>query len=95
MKKDSISRRIFIQKSSLAAGTLAAGSTLISSCSPDKSKTDDTDNSNEQQALTGLIPTREFGKTGDNIGILGYGGGSQFMKMPDGEWEPHMELALK
>jgi predicted aldo/keto reductase-like oxidoreductase len=29
------------------------------------------------------------------VAILGYGGGSQFMKMPDGEWEPHMELALK
>lgn len=95
MKKDSISRRIFIQKSSLAAGTLAAGSTLISSCSSDKSKRDENDNSNEQQPLSGIIPTRKFGKTGDNIGILGYGGGSQFMKMPDGEWEPHMELALK
>ena len=95
MKKDSISRRTFIQQGSLAAGTLAAGSTLISSCSAEKSKPEDNDNSDELQPLSGSIPTRKFGKIGENVGILGYGGGSQFMKMPDGEWEPHMELALK
>ena len=91
MKKDSISRRRFIQQGSLAAGTIA-GSTLISSCGTEKAKTDD---SSEAQSLSSIIPTRKFGKTGENIGILGYGGGSQFMKMPDGEWEPHMEHALK
>jgi predicted aldo/keto reductase-like oxidoreductase len=82
MKNDPISRRIFIQKSSLAATTIAAGSTFFKSC-------------NTKEPMSGMIPTRKFGKTGENITILGYGGGSQFMKMPDGEWEPHMELALK
>ena len=37
---------------------------------------------------------RVFGKTGEKISILGYGCGSQFMKMPDGEWEPHFEHAF-
>ena len=82
MKHDPITRREFIRNSSLAATTIAAGSTLINSCT---SKT----------PMSGIIPTRKFGKTGENITILGYGGGSQFMLMPDGEWEPHMEFALK
>jgi predicted aldo/keto reductase-like oxidoreductase len=81
MKYDPISRRKFIQNSSLAATTIAAGSTLVNSCTP-------------KESMSGLIPTRKFGKTGENITILGYGGGSQFMKMPDGEWEPHIEHAL-
>jgi len=82
MKTDLISRRDFIRNSSLAATTIAAGSTLINSCAPKKS-------------MSGIIPTRKFGKTGEDVTILGYGGGSQFMLMPDGEWEPHIEFALK
>jgi predicted aldo/keto reductase-like oxidoreductase len=39
------------------------------------------------------MPTRTFGKTGEQISILGYGCGSQFMKMPDGEWEKSIEHA--
>lgn len=80
MKKESISRRTFMQQSALAATTIAAGSSLLNSC--------------ESRHLSGKIPTRVFGKTGEHVTILGYGGGSQFMKMPDGEWEPHMEYAL-
>lgn len=37
---------------------------------------------------------RVLGKTGEKISILGYGCGSQFMKMPDGEWESHLEHAF-
>jgi predicted aldo/keto reductase-like oxidoreductase len=40
------------------------------------------------------MPMRVLGKTGEKISILGYGCGSQFMKMPDGEWEPHLEHAF-
>lgn len=82
MKYDSVSRREFIRSSSLAATTLATGSLLIKSCT-------------EKKSMSGIIPTRTFGKTGEKVTLLGYGGGSQFMKMPDGEWEPHMEYALK
>lgn len=94
MKKDSISRRTFLQNSTIAAGTIAAGSVLIQSCESKKSDSTADSTESEGPVMSGKIPTRVFGKTGENITILGYGGGSQFMKMPDGEWEPHMEHAL-
>lgn len=82
MKKMSINRRRFIQKSSMAAAALTAGSMLPIACNTSKSNLK-------------TFPSRIFGKTGEKISILGYGGGSQFMRMPDGEWEPHMEYALE
>ncbi|MFC2123568.1 aldo/keto reductase [Bacteroidota bacterium] len=39
------------------------------------------------------MPMRTLGKTGEKISILGYGCGSQFMLMEDGDWEPHLEHA--
>jgi len=81
MKKMSINRRRFIQKSSMAAAALTAGSMLPMACNSSKSSKK-------------TFPSRILGKTGEKISILGYGGGSQFMRMPDGEWEPHMEYAL-
>jgi predicted aldo/keto reductase-like oxidoreductase len=94
MKKVSVSRRNFIQKSSIAATSIAVGSTLVHSCTPDKSGSSDSTSESERK-LSGKIPVRKFGKTGEDITILGYGGGSQFMKMPDGEWEPHLEHAIQ
>ena len=77
------SRREFLLKSSLVVAALSAGSAAAST--------------QLSRALTtgkkGL-PVRSLGKTGEKISILGYGGGSQFMLMPDGEWEPHMQYAL-
>lgn len=84
MKKQSISRRSFIHKSSLAAAALSSGSFILSNCRGTTTKMTDTG-----------IPMRTLGKTGESITILGYGGGSQFLRMPDGEWEPHMEYAIK
>jgi hypothetical protein len=43
----------------------------------------------------GRMPVRKLGKTGEKVSILGYGGGSQFMLMPDGVWEPHLEYAIQ
>jgi predicted aldo/keto reductase-like oxidoreductase len=82
MKKNNIKRREFIQRSSLAAAALTTGSMIPMSC-------------NNTQTKTGKMPKRILGKTGEKISILGYGGGSQFMRMADGEWEPHMEYALE
>jgi predicted aldo/keto reductase-like oxidoreductase len=78
-----ISRRKFIQTSSIAA-VAASSAGLLSHCAPSTS-------------LTGKsgMPMRVLGKTGEKISILGYGCGSQFMKMPDGEWEPHFDYAFK
>ena len=84
MKKETVSRRKFILQSSLAATAITVGSASIPGCNP-KPKS--------QSEITGM-PTRIFGKTGEQVSILGYGGGSQFMKMPDGEWEPHLEYAF-
>lgn len=81
MKKH-ISRRSFIKASSTAAAAISAGG-LITNC----------DNSNTVTNKNGM-PMRILGKTGEEISILGYGCGSQFMLMPDGEWEPHFEHAF-
>lgn len=84
MKKETVSRRKFIVQSSLAATAISVGSTGIPGCQPKQES---------HSEITGM-PTRTFGKTGEEVSILGYGGGSQFMKMPDGEWEPHLEYAF-
>ncbi len=77
-----ISRRSFIKASSTAVAAISAG-TLLTNCS-------------SPQTMIGKngMPMRVFGKTGEKISILGYGCGSQFMKMADGEWEPHFEYAF-
>jgi len=43
----------------------------------------------------GIIPKRKLGKTGLDVSILSFGGGSQFAKNKDGEWQKHIEEALK
>jgi predicted aldo/keto reductase-like oxidoreductase len=77
-----LTRRSFIKASSTAAVAISAGS-LLTNCSNSKT-------------LIGKegMPMRILGKTGAKVSILGYGCGSQFMKMPDGEWEPHFEHAF-
>jgi uncharacterized protein len=82
MKKNNIKRREFIQRSSFAAAAVTAGSLIPMACNTTPS---------EKSAM----PMRILGETGENISILGYGGGSQFMRMPDGEWEPHLEYAIE
>lgn len=77
-----ISRRNFIKASSTAVAAISAGG-LLTNCTT----------SNTMTGKNGM-PMRMLGKTGEKISILGYGCGSQFMKMPDGEWEPHFEHAL-
>lgn len=83
MKKNiEINRRKFIT-TSVKGATVFAASGLMPSCS----------------LITGddnaLVPKRLLGKTGLNVSILSFGGGSQFMKNPDGEWEKHLETAVK
>jgi predicted aldo/keto reductase-like oxidoreductase len=76
-----ITRRKFIKASSSAVAAISAGG-LLSNCTG-------------SSTLIGKngMPMRVLGKTGRKISILGYGCGSQFMKMPDGEWESHFEHA--
>jgi len=77
MANNQISRRSFIQRSSVAAAAITSGALVTQCTTPGDSK----------------MPMRTLGKTGEKISILGYGCGSQFMLMPDGEWEPHLEHA--
>jgi aryl-alcohol dehydrogenase-like predicted oxidoreductase len=41
------------------------------------------------------IARRRLGKTGLDVSILGFGGGSQFLMNPDGEWEKVLEAAIE
>ena len=41
------------------------------------------------------IMRRRLGKTGLDVSILGFGGGSQFLMNPNGEWEKVMEAAIE
>lgn len=41
------------------------------------------------------MPMRTLGKTGMKVSILSFGGGSQFLANPDGEWEPMLEKAVE
>lgn len=41
------------------------------------------------------MPMRTLGKTGLEVSLLSFGGGSQFLKNEDGEWEPILERAVE
>ncbi len=79
--KNEIDRRKFIS-TTVKGATVLAASGLVSSCSlftsDDKAQ----------------VPKRLLGKTGLNVSILSFGGGSQFMRNVDGEWERHLETAI-
>ena len=79
--KNELNRRKFIT-TSVKGATVLAASGLVSSCS----------------LFTGnnaQVPKRLLGKTGMNVSILSFGGGSQFMRNENGEWEKHLETAIK
>ena len=44
---------------------------------------------------SGPMPQRILGKTGLSVSILCFGGGSQFLKNKNGEWEKHLEESIK
>lgn len=75
-----ITRRNFI-------GTAARGAALITAAGFAASCSD---------ALSGVaMPTRKLGKTGLDVSILSFGGGSNFMKCGEGDWQKLMEKAIK
>ena len=81
-KKTPLTRRKFISTTVRGASLLTAG-TLVSSCSLFQEKDED------------HLPKRVLGKTGMSVTILAFGGGSQFLRNENGEWEKHLELAVK
>ncbi len=82
-RKENYSRRQFIQKTASGAAALSLAGMASGSI-----------------ALAGVakenkMPLRTLGKTGLKVSILSFGGGSQFLKNDDGEWEKSLEMAIK
>ncbi len=76
-----ISRRQFIQTASTAAAV-----SMVPGCVKKQS---------QQKTITALMPKRTLGATGLEVSMLSFGCGSQFLKNPDGEWEPLLERAIE
>ena len=74
-----ITRRDFMKRTS--AGVALASTAGLAACTQQKVESD-------------ILPTRVLGKTGANVCQLTFGGGSQFLKNKDGEWEPILQRAL-
>ena len=79
-KHYNISRRDFLKQSS--AGIVGLSSIgFLASCTKEQKRN--------------KIPMRTLGKTGLEVSILSFGGGSQFLKNKDGDWEPILEKAIE
>jgi predicted aldo/keto reductase-like oxidoreductase len=79
-----LSRRRFIIDSAITASLLTS-SGFFTSCSLFSGK-----NGRKYK-----IPRRMLGKTGLEVSILAFGGGSQFLQNNDGEWEKLLETAVE
>ena len=86
MKKNrsGITRRMFIQSTAGAFAAVSAYGLIPSSA----------DVSDLKGAKPGIV-RRKLGKTGLEISLLSFGGGSQFLRNPNGEWETVLESALE
>lgn len=81
--KTTCSRREFIQNTAKIAVVVSASGLASTLPAFAGNKTDQ------------RIARRKLGKTGLDISILGFGGGSQFLMNPDGEWEKVLEAAIE
>lgn len=79
-EKKNYSRREFISASVKGAAVMSAAGMLAHEPFGSFGKSD-------------TIPRRILGKTGLQVSILSFGGGSQFLKNGDGEWEPLLQKA--
>ncbi len=78
--KNRMSRRDFLQHSAAAVTTASAWTSSLASSA--------------LQGGSDGLPRRVLGKTGLKVSLLGFGGGSQWLKVKDGEWEPILERAV-
>jgi uncharacterized protein len=83
-KRLPMTRRIFLQRTSGALAAITAAG-FVTSWGNDTAMIE-----NKQSILR-----RRLGRTGLDVGILSFGGGSQFLRNPDGQWEKLLETALK
>ncbi|MBN1995908.1 aldo/keto reductase [candidate division KSB1 bacterium] len=78
-----LTRRQFIRRSAAGLTTVTAAG-LVAGCSK----------AGERKSISAL-PKRKLGKTGLEISMLAFGGGSMFLKNEDGEWEPVLQRAVE
>jgi predicted aldo/keto reductase-like oxidoreductase len=83
-KQKKVSRRKFITDTARAA-SLVTASGWLGSCTFLSGK----------NGAKYKIPRRVLGKTGLEVSILAFGGGSQFLQNNDGEWERLLETAVE
>lgn len=82
MAKKVITRRGFIGRAATGVAAVPSLGALTASQS-------------NAAGLTGPMPMRTLGRTGLEVSILSFGGGSQFLKNKDGDWEPMLERAVE
>jgi aryl-alcohol dehydrogenase-like predicted oxidoreductase len=78
-----MTRRRFIQRTSGALAAISAAGFITS-----------LDNIPEINSNKTRIMRRKLGKTGLEVSLLSFGGGSQFLRNPDGTWEKMLETAI-
>ena len=83
VEKRGITRRRFLEKSAVGIGAVSAMG-MLSSCKKKVAVVEQ-----------GAMPKRVLGRTGLEVSVLSFGGGSQFLKNADGEWEPMLERAIE
>lgn len=93
-KNTGISRRDFLNATTKSAIVVSTAG-VMSACSMSKDKTENKTEDKTEDKTTGQIPRRVLGKTGIEASILSFGGGSQFLKNKNGEWEPILEESAK
>ncbi len=79
-----LSRRKFIIDSSKAAALVTASAWIFKGSSVSGAI-----------GMKHKIPRRVLGRTGLEVSILAFGGGSQFLQNNDGEWEKLLETAVE
>ena len=81
MKENRIDRRTFIKNSALGAAAISGAGSLAACTGKPKA--------------VAAMPMRLLGKTGLKVSCLAFGGGSNFAKNKNGEWEPMLERAVE
>ncbi|RLD34070.1 MAG: hypothetical protein DRI73_04475, partial [Bacteroidetes bacterium] len=82
MKQLKQTRREFLSKTAKGAAVISVAGLVSSSSFLSKNESN-------------KIPKRKLGKTGLEVSILSFGGGSQFAKNKDGAWQEQMEVAIQ
>lgn len=96
-KKYDYSRREFLSTAAIGAAAVSTTGMLASCSSRSGASKEEIKNEEKDSGMEadGKMPTRILGKTGLAVSILSFGGGSQFLKNKNGEWEKHLEEAVK